>query len=702
MVNTFSAAQSVYGWMGGTDGVRYLLQRVMNPFGQRLKSLKLDRRLRLMPSQAYVLTSQGPLVAHLDDASESFGGDIRTQVIGTTVCALAHECEVLEGVRLFCRFLLPYLFGEASPLLDVLQSQPLENATSQRIINEGASRGLNNMFVDTAAKLNLPTLNSGWGPGGRDESDDKHGPIPMISGLLRWISQDTGHAYRTRSSAIARVAAYLKVVGYNVGDILTWDGDGEPPGPLGIKSVILVLGGSSETDPLMEDEELISDLPLLLHYQHKTTGAMLLTALGHVSDIPPETLQEDFEQVFEYIERHLTVQYICKNEGINAVHQWRGIDKNPNSMTVRLASIYFSHKAEFIAPCYERISKQKYLNCVRGKSKKVMQADETRLARFRAITACVAISIISLFAPETFKEVYHATKLCLNMPGWLSRVCSVLDLDDAFSLPTVVMLLAQVHIGISAGGEYPAASTEAIAWRKGIYSVIPSMLLDMKLSSKEFQFVCLDRFWANVKTEEDGLIKSSNTFEVQRHDIDRNQPLPPGALSTLERMTEPYVGAPDMSAPDCPLYLSLGTPFHYGDPHLGFIGWFQGSVAGTVGVMDVLKAVLLSRVEPDICPGHPGGPKQVVNVKTSAWARERHSKPIDKQHPIFVPVGGDHCWAIFVAGQTVKQGGRIVFRCPECADEKYESSDSGYEREPRYFVGLCEGEPRLTSLEVSA
>lgn len=127
VLNTFSAARSVYGWMGGMVGLRFLLQRIINPLGQRLKDLELDRDLRLMPLHAHVLTNYGNLVGSLDDAQESFGGDIRTQVIGTTICALAHEYDALTAVRLFCRYLLPYLFGEANPLLDILQSQLTEN-----------------------------------------------------------------------------------------------------------------------------------------------------------------------------------------------------------------------------------------------------------------------------------------------------------------------------------------------------------------------------------------------------------------------------------------------------------------------------------------------------------------------------------------------------------------------------------------------
>ena len=42
-----------------------------------------------------------------------------------------------------------------------------------------------------------------------------------------------------------------------------------------------------------------------------------------------------------------------------------------------------------------------------------------------------------------------------------------------------------------------------------------------------------------------------------------------------------------------------------------------------------------------------------------------------KDHPVFLPVSGDHCWALFVAGQMNEQGGRIVYRCVNCAVENF-------------------------------
>ncbi|MCJ1360727.1 MAG: hypothetical protein MMC33_010736 [Icmadophila ericetorum] len=156
VVNTLSAARSVYGWMGGTEGLRFLLDCLPNSFGHRLKDLKLDQQLRLQPFKGLVLTSRGPQVVHMDDAQESFGGDTRTQVIGTTLCALAHELDIVTAARLFRQSLMPYVFEKKTALLDALQSQLLEDSVFQKTINEGASRGLNHLFLDRVTELKLP------------------------------------------------------------------------------------------------------------------------------------------------------------------------------------------------------------------------------------------------------------------------------------------------------------------------------------------------------------------------------------------------------------------------------------------------------------------------------------------------------------------------------------------------------------------
>ena len=501
VVNTFSAARSVYGWIGGTDGLRYLLDRIRNTFDQRLRDLKLDRQLRLQPFKGLVLTSHGPLVAHIDDAQASFGGDIRTQVIGTTLCALAHELDIVTAVRLFRQSLMPYLFGEKTPLLDALQSQLLEDSVFQKIINEGASRGLNHLFLDTVTELKLPVPGQGWRQRkmGQEDEDEFLSEVKMVAGFLKWFVDDEGIEYRTRSGCVARVAAYLKAVGHNMGSIQTWVGVGTPPSPLGTKCLILVLGGSSQTDPLMEGGEDVQNpnqLPIL-HYQHSTTGALLLTSLGDAPQISPESLQEDFDQVFDYVENHLTIGYFPDDGSTYARYNWKTVNNESTPTAIRLASVYFPAVAGFVAPCFNRIANETYLSLITERRfQGIIKPDNKVLGRFRAITASIVIAIISRFAPKTFKNVRHATNMSLYDKYWLSEMCKTIDQVKNPSLSQVVCLLAELHVApdttdseLTTFWSSENRTGNKIAWRRSIYSVVPSFLLDMELSTADFKFL---------------------------------------------------------------------------------------------------------------------------------------------------------------------------------------------------------------------
>ena len=678
------------------DGAWFLLSITRNPFGDRIKELRLDENLRLMPLRGYVLTSHGPEIIS-GDAGESFGGDKRTQVIGTTICALAHECESLTATRLFCRFLMPYLFEVPHHIAEAIQEQLIEKQNLQRILNEGSSRGLNNLFIDTLAVCNLPLANQGWRQTKLGQEDEEYGylgEVNMVGGLLRWIAQDKPEEYRTRSGYVARVAVCLKAIGYHLGHIQIWNGLGESPYPRNRKSLTLVLGGSSATDMFMESFPQLPDAPLLLHYQFKTTGAMLLTALQNAPDIRPETLQEYFENIFAYLEDHLSIEFTDGEGGPGTVCHWKKPKKAPTPTQVRLASILFPENAESIAPCYSKSSDT--LESVAGKSKGIIEPRNLGLARFRAISACVVISIISRFAPSSFHCVHHATTMDLSMPHWLENVAGKLDAklsgDGRFHTSSIVSLLALVHAGDDAEDfqEMHSTNRSNVAFRKGIYGIIPSFLLNMEISRDGFEYVCIDYFWANVKVPEHGYIRSASTPDVERFEIDVEQPCANTNLSSLQRLNEPNLGPPNQSTPDQPLKMSLGSSLHTGEPDLCFVAWIGGFAAGTVGIVDVQRAILLSRVEPETCPGH-SNPAQFVNVKASLWAQDPYSKPTHSHHPMFLPLQGDHCWTIFVAGQTVFQNGRIVFQCVDCAMEKFVNAEtiSSGSVGPKLFVGFA-------------
>jgi hypothetical protein len=114
IVTTYNVAKSVYGWMGGTDGIKFLMSKIPSPFQRRLQESQIGRNLKLLPVRTCILTGGGLVLANIDNAHESFGGDIRTQLIGSTICALAHECHSGIAVELFADCLMPQFFDAAN------------------------------------------------------------------------------------------------------------------------------------------------------------------------------------------------------------------------------------------------------------------------------------------------------------------------------------------------------------------------------------------------------------------------------------------------------------------------------------------------------------------------------------------------------------------------------------------------------------
>jgi hypothetical protein len=156
IVATASAANHVVGWLGGLETIRFMLNKVPNPFTQRLAQLRLQDDLRLSGVSAYVLTGHGPLPFSADDSEESFGGDSRIQVIGLTLCALVHECGSDAAYDLFMERLVPRLFDGTNGLTDGLGAQLCDKSLRTRILNEGASRGLTQRLTAAVQALNLP------------------------------------------------------------------------------------------------------------------------------------------------------------------------------------------------------------------------------------------------------------------------------------------------------------------------------------------------------------------------------------------------------------------------------------------------------------------------------------------------------------------------------------------------------------------
>lgn len=98
---------------------------------------------KLPPVRTCILTSDGLALVNIDNAHESFGGDIRTRLIEGTVYTLACECYSGIAVELFNECLTLQLFNAVNDLTDVLRNQLAAETDLQLILNEGAARGLN-------------------------------------------------------------------------------------------------------------------------------------------------------------------------------------------------------------------------------------------------------------------------------------------------------------------------------------------------------------------------------------------------------------------------------------------------------------------------------------------------------------------------------------------------------------------------------
>ena len=687
IINVLSAARSAYGWLGGLDGAKFLLSKIPNAFSQKIRRLKLDGNLRLTPITADVLTAAGPIICSLDNTEEAFGGDVRTQVIGLTLCALAHETGGAAAVQLFKISMLEELFEGPNDIVYAIHSQLNDESHMQQILNEGAARGLTQIFKSATAGLSVAEGDRQWLRANLGSDDDLmlSTEIQMVGGLLKWIVSGDMNTYATRSALVSRVAVCLRSIGYQIGTIQTWDGTGIYPAHLNRNAVVLVLGGSSPTDRLMLDAEEIQIDSRILHYHYKTVGAMLLNALGNYSDTLPEVFQDHFEFIYQYFERTGETIYEESNNMLTPVEAKYSQASSPIQSTLlakRLAAMYFPLSAEIVAPCYSRIATEDILARLENQDALFggFQFIPEAVCVFRAVTAAIAISIASRFGAATFKESQHAVSLSLTSSGWLNCMCKTLDraLVSGLKYNKIVAALAVIH-----SAQDPEEALEAnhsvVAWRCGIYSVVPSLLLSMRASPDAIAPRCIDSYWGNVNVRENGSINSAKTA-LFLPDEPLLEEIQGTNSSTLQFLSQPWIGGPRPGPSDIPLYLTIERPDHYSQPDLCFVGRVGGYVIGSTGVLDVLGGLLKNLDEPDHCPGHVS-PLAVMNVKASQWAKNRRVKPAGDGVHTYIPIQRDDYWAIFLLGQSCWYNGRLALRCADCTVERAGSSS--------VIVGYC-------------
>jgi hypothetical protein len=125
----------------------------------------------------------------------------------------------------------------------------------------------------------------------------------------------------------------------------------------------------------------------------------------------------------------------------------------------------------------------------------------------------------------------------------------------------------------------------------------------MKPSATSLTLARKDVFYANVRVHNDGFIRSSTTAAVlASHDDGDTQPQHLDQQSIVEMIQNPWIAPVRRSAPDKPLYISIERPLHYSDPDVCLAGRVDGSLIGTVSVLDVLFSIARSTTEIPECP----------------------------------------------------------------------------------------------------
>ncbi|KAM0190597.1 hypothetical protein ACHAPI_009353 [Fusarium lateritium] len=613
-------------------------------FSQRLKALNFDQNVKLSATDVHILTGNGPVPFGVDNADSSFGGDRRTQLIGLTLCALAHEIDQFHAVELFMSFLAPHFFGDQHIFKNALNIQLRDRSVLKRILNEGASRGWTDEFNRVTGAASLPLQNIRDSFRNRPFSDIAE--LHMVAGLLRWVTKEFPGTYKTRSSLTARVALYLKHVGYGIGTIQSCVNGAQQPPQLGPHAVLLVLGGSSLTDNLMAAPQDLNledyDRPYGKHYTQETID------------------------IYEGIKDAVSVVYFLNEDGkdwmkgVSVRFEWR---KSPAVKPIArsLASIYFPTSHEKVAPFYEPIATDEMLQCARNSSRRsVCPADdelEAAVVKFRAFTASVILALVAQLAPDDFKKKRHCTRMELEDEAWIKRMCSVLDKsigdENSASIAQAMWLLGAVHTELLIGSDDAPENTtgrprDLIGYQSGIYTVLLRLLIYMEPSQQAVGLACSDTFFANLEPHSDGSIWGSLSSTVFPEVAGQSDVL----TSEITPHTGRWTGEPLLAPPSSGLYLNFERSIHSRDgPLLCFVGRIDGAPLAEIGLLDALKVILLSLNEPAEC-SHADQNTQVMNVKTSEWIYKSTDKPAGTCNtPTFIPVMGDKAWTVFLAGQ---------------------------------------------------
>jgi hypothetical protein len=93
-----SVTQSAWGWVGGLGVVRNILNNVRGAFSEET-ARRLATQVPIKPAICHIFTSHGSTLVSDDNGQLPFGGDFRTQLVGLSICALAHGCGGQQAIK---------------------------------------------------------------------------------------------------------------------------------------------------------------------------------------------------------------------------------------------------------------------------------------------------------------------------------------------------------------------------------------------------------------------------------------------------------------------------------------------------------------------------------------------------------------------------------------------------------------------------
>lgn len=695
IVALLGVAHSAWGWVGSLSGVKNILDRARTFIPGTSQHPILNLSLPIPNGNYLILTFQGPV--SWEDGTKAFGGDPVMQFVGATLCALAHECGPSAAVKLFMRCIAPTLwdreFIEIPGLKETVRLQLMDNI--QAILNDGAIRGFTERFFQAAGDCGLTEGDKVWLKSYTQVEDDDMPlatEIELIGGFLCWVVKrgTVAQPYCTRSGMVARTALYLRSVGYSLDPLQSWNGVGSQPKV--VRGVILVTGGTSETDPLQLNPGEFAESSRKSHYQHSTIGAMLVNAVQFPTLLAPETAQEQFRSAERALLSLIRPTWRTASDGSERVAVFFGTPDHstpnrqrsqPSSYATALASIYFPLSAQLLAQCYEGIATDDIRRCaIENKSNSAAFEDLPEdLVLFRVVTAGIIIAVVSTLAGADYWSMTHASMINLDDESWLDNIARLLDKGLSSSLPMAqaVSLVASIHCAMDLS-EFATSDTgvkvdtNIIGARTGIYAVIPSLFLNMSPGPEALGLVCVDQFVGNIPVHRDGWIRSGTTAALYFSGV-REVPTTGFDLATRGSPAHALLGPPVPACPDIPLYVSLERVQHYSRPDVMLTGRVNGEVVGSVSIDEVLWVVCKSLEAVSECGKNCTQPTKVRNVKASEWVK---GLVLDPKYPVCLQVDGDPAWRLLAAGQAGQCSGLLMFGCFQCAVKRIERSQQAH------------------------